>query len=300
MEPLRKLPGLDVAEADPLARALARKAATGMPGAAEGRLLAAGDGWRVLDVVCTSGPDDLPFEERHEWASVSLVHAGTFVCRGARGSSLLAPGALLLGTPGTRFECSHRHGAGDRCLSFQLDPALFERVADDAGARRAAFAADFLPPLRALARATTRARLAPGRGDSLEEIALDLAGEAIRVAARAPGAAPGLRPGDEGRISRLLRELETRFAEPHTLEALARSAGLSRYHFLRTFRRVTGVTPHQWLVRARLRWAAERLAGSRDPVTWIALDAGYEDLSNFIRSFRAELGVSPSRWRAAA
>ena len=75
---------------------------------------------------------------------------------------------------------------------------------------------------------------------------------------------------------------------------------MSPYHFLRTFKRVTGVTPHQWLLRARLREAARRLAASRAPVTDIALDVGFEDLSNFMRSFRAEFGVSPRRYRLAA
>jgi AraC family transcriptional regulator len=88
--------------------------------------------------------------------------------------------------------------------------------------------------------------------------------------------------------------------EPHTLAASARSAGVSRYHFLRTFRSATGVTPHQWLLRARLREAAHRLVTTRTPVTSIALEVGFEDLSNFIRSFRAEFGVSPSRYRGTA
>lgn len=94
--------------------------------------------------------------------------------------------------------------------------------------------------------------------------------------------------------------MESRAEEPHSLTELARTAGLSRYHFLRTFRSVTGVTPHQWLLRARLRDAARRLVTSRAPVTEIALDVGFDDLSNFIRSFRAEFGLSPSRYRAGA
>jgi AraC family transcriptional regulator len=54
------------------------------------------------------------------------------------------------------------------------------------------------------------------------------------------------------------------------------------------------------LLRARLRDAAQRLRTGRDPVTEIALDVGFDDLSNFIRSFRAEFGVSPGRYRAIA
>jgi len=105
---------------------------------------------------------------------------------------------------------------------------------------------------------------------------------------------------DPARIVPVLRQLESRSAEPHTLTELARIAGLSRYHFLRTFKCLTGITPHQWLLRARLRDAAQRLRTGRDPVTEIALDVGFEDLSNFIRSFRAEFGVSPGRYRATA
>ena len=60
------------------------------------------------------------------------------------------------------------------------------------------------------------------------------------------------------------------------------------------------MTPHQWLLRTRLREAAQRLATSRAPVTQVALDVGFDDLSNFIRSFRAEFGVPPSRYRARA
>jgi AraC-like DNA-binding protein len=77
-------------------------------------------------------------------------------------------------------------------------------------------------------------------------------------------------------------------------------AQLSPYHFLRTFRAVTGVTPHQWLLRARLRDAAEQLATTRTPVTNVALDVGFDDLSNFTRSFRAEFGTSPRQYRMAA
>jgi AraC-like DNA-binding protein len=284
-------------DADPLAAALANKAHTGAPGAAQPRIVAAGEGWCVVDVLCTCGPADRPFEERHNAASISLVLAGTFVCRSGFGSSLLSPGSLFLGTAGQAFECSHEHGEGDHCLSFQFDADLFEQLAHDAGAARGAFAHHRLPPLRDLARLTARARAALVRQDSFEEIALELAGAVVEVAGRArrEAAAP---PQHCARIARVLRDLGPRIAEPLTIAGLARTASLSPYHFLRTFKRVTGVTPHQWLLRARLNEAAARLATSRAPVTDIALDVGFEDLSNFINSFRAEFGVSPRRYRA--
>lgn len=284
--------------ADPLAAALRQKAATGATGTLSESRLAAGDGWRVADIVCTSGPRDHPFEERAGAVSVSLVLAGTFVFRSERGESLLSAGSLLLMNAGQTFECSHRHGEGDRCLSFQLDSELFEQVARETGAFFR-FNCNRLPPLRAFAGLAARAKAAMVGRASFEELALGLAAAAVRAACGGEEApAPSAR--DHARITRVLRQLELDTAAHASLAELARVAGISRYHFLRTFKRVTGVTPHQWLLRARLADAANRLATSREPVTGIALDAGFEDLSHFIHSFRAEFGVSPRQYRLAA
>jgi AraC family transcriptional regulator len=286
-------------DADPLAAALRAKAGADSAGATRDREIAAGAGWRVADVVCTCGPRDRPFEERQSGASVSLVISGTFVCRSAHGAALLSAGSLMLVSPGQTFECSHAHGEGDRCLSFQLAPELFERVAHDAGAQCPVFDLQTLPPLRGLASLTARATAAMSDPDTLEEIAVELTGAAVGVAGRARRVPPAPER-HHGRIARVLRRLASHLAEPHSLPDLARNAGLSPYHFLRTFKRVAGVSPHQWLLRARLREAARRLGGGRQPVTEIALDVGFEDLSNFMRAFRAEFGTSPRRYRLAA
>jgi len=89
-------------------------------------------------------------------------------------------------------------------------------------------------------------------------------------------------------------------AEPITLDAGARAAGLSMFHFLRVFSRVLGVTPHQYLVRCRLRHAGRLLAENAESITDIALRVGFGDLSNFVRTFRRAAGVSPGRFRRMA
>ena len=261
------------------------------------RVVAAGDGWRVVDIVCTAGPGDRPYEERQPFASVSLVLGGTFTYRNERGPALLSAGSLLLVDAQRPFECSHKHGEGDRCLSFQFEAALLERIVADAGVSRLGFEHDRVPPLRPLAPLLARAERAIDHPDAIGEIAFELVGAALEVAGttRRTGAPPATR--HSARIAPLLRELEQRSAGPLSLHDLARAARLSPYHFLRTFKAVTGVTPHQWLLRARLRDAARRLTATRDAVTDIALDVGFEDLSNFIRSFRAEFGLSPLRYR---
>jgi AraC-like DNA-binding protein len=88
--------------------------------------------------------------------------------------------------------------------------------------------------------------------------------------------------------------------EPIDLESAAQEAGLSPFHFLRLFRDVLGVTPHQYLVRCRLRRAARLLADDGGSVTDIAFDVGFTDLSNFVRTFHRAAGVSPRGFRQAA
>jgi AraC-like DNA-binding protein len=72
---------------------------------------------------------------------------------------------------------------------------------------------------------------------------------------------------------------------------------MSNFHFLRTFKQVMQVTPHQYILRARLRKAAVQLKKNKDKILEIALDAGFGDLSNFNQAFRTEFGVSPMRFR---
>ena len=68
----------------------------------------------------------------------------------------------------------------------------------------------------------------------------------------------------------------------------------TRYHFLRIFRQVVGVTPHQFLLATRLRQAAMALRSTDDTISGIAFAVGFGDLSTFNAAFRRSLGVSPS------
>jgi AraC-like DNA-binding protein len=284
-------------QTDPLAAALARKAANGAEGEIADIAIASGDGWSVRDIVCTCGPHDRDAEELTSASSVALVLSGSFVVRDRHGISLLSEGSYFLATAGHCFACSHRHGEGDRCLSFRFEPQAFERIAHDAGAAPV-FAHNRLPPLRHLSALTARARRGMGDPGIMDEVAYELAGAALGLAGRSRGSRSPAH--HHGRLTEVVRYMAAHSAAPHKLVGLAGMAHMSPYHFLRTFRAVTGVTPHQWLLRARLREAAERLASTTTPVTNVALDVGFDDLSNFTRSFRAEFGASPRQYRLAA
>lgn len=278
------------------------------------RALAAGAGWSVDDVVCTLGPGDRPYEERHTSACLAIVAAGVFGYRSGNARALMTPGALMLGETGACFECGHRHAAGDRCLSFHYDPAWLDEQAAAAGlapgARR--WRAARVPPVRALAPLVAHAcadALAQERCNALgfggaawDEIALELALATLRVVASSKDALAPATPGAAAaaRVVASLRLIDETPDDAHTLASLASAAGVSEFYFLRTFSAVAGVTPHQYLLRARLRAAALRLAADDEAkIVDVALASGFNDLSNFNAAFRAEFGASPRAWRAA-
>jgi AraC-like DNA-binding protein len=265
------------------------------------RVLASGPGWSVSDVICTAGPHDRPYEERHETVSIAAVTEGTFQYRAAGGRAVLAPGSLLLGNAGACFECGHEHGTGDRCLAFQFAPGVLEEiVAAIPGVRSIAFAVPHLSPQPALIPLLAAAEAARDEdAGALEEIALRLAGAVATAASGSKRPLSVHSRRDERRMSDALRRIEAEAEEPLALADLARDAAMSPYHFLRTFRRVAGMTPHQYLLRTRLNRAAVRLRTSSESISAIAFDVGFGDLSTFNRRFRRFMGCSPGTYRAA-
>lgn len=288
-----------------LDRALAQRTSDGTPGGLAIRPLAAGRGWTVDDVICTSGPDDRSFEEQHTRFRIVLVVAGSFQCRSTTGRALLSPGSLLLGNDGQCFECGHDHGSGDRCVSFSYTPEYFERLAADAGVRggRPDFRTLRVPPLRVLAPLVAQAcaglvsREPSATTVSWEEISLEAAVRTIQLARGLSSSPTDAPPNAVSRVTRVVRTIDRHSDAMLTLGRMADSVGLSPYHFLRAFERVTGVTPHQYVLRARLREAALRLIGEPAKIVDIVLDCGFGDVSNFNRAFRTEFGVSPRAYR---
>jgi len=288
-----------------LKRALGRRAESGGEAGLTDRVLARGEGWIVRDVICTSGPGDRAFEEQHSAVYIAVVAAGTFEYRSGLGRQLLTPGSLLLGNPGQRFECGHAHAAGDRCVSFGYSPEFFERVTANRGlrGRGALLMALRVPAVREVAPLVARACV--GLSDELSDLAWEEL--AVGMAARVVGllANGGVNQGDAparavARVTEAVREIEAAPGEAFTLAKLARGAGMSPYYFLRSFEQVSGTTPHQYILRVRLREAAERLVAEESKILDVALDCGFGDVSNFNRTFRAEFGCSPRAYRRAS
>lgn len=252
-----------------------------------------------MDVICASGPADKPFEEQHDGVSIAAVMRGSFQYRTRQGSAVLAPGALLLGNAGACYQCGHEHGTGDRCLAFHMTPQCYEEaVAATGGARSMTLSRASLPPLPQLVAVLADAQSARDDDDAeaFNEIRMRLATTvATLLTPRARQRAPSAQ--DERRITAALRHIEAHAEDKLGVATLARVAAMSPYHFLRTFRQVTGVTPHQFILRTRLYRAALRLRTGNERIAAIAFDCGFNDLSTFNHRFRRMVGVAPGDYR---
>jgi AraC-like DNA-binding protein len=252
----------------------------------------------VSDFRCTAVAGDKPFTERYGCHSISYVRKGSFGCQTRGRSFELVAGSILVGHPGDEFTCIHDHACGDECLSFFLDPELVEAIGDRTEVWRVG-AAPPLPELMVLGELAQAA--ADGRGDiGLDEVGQLFANRFVEVVSGRPRAQVTATARDRRRAVETALWIDTHSHQEIDLDGAAGQAGISPFHFLRLFSSVLGVTPHQYLVRSRLRHAARRLADTDRSVTDIAYDVGFGDLSNFVRTFHRAAGVSPRRFREAS
>jgi AraC-like DNA-binding protein len=252
----------------------------------------------VSDFRCSAGPGDKPFAELHRRHSISYVRKGSFGlhCRGK--FSELVAGSVLIGHPGDEYTSTHDHVCGDECLSFFLGAELVEAIGDSPAAWQIGSAPP-LPELMVLGELAQAA--ADGSSDiGLGEIGQVLASRFVEVASGKPRKAGPDAVRDRRRAVETALWIDANSHREIDLEDAAAQAGISPFHFLRLFSDVLGVTPHQYLVRSRLRHAARRLADDDSPITDIAYDVGFGDLSNFVRTFHRAAGASPLRFRQAS
>jgi AraC-like DNA-binding protein len=252
----------------------------------------------VSDFRCSAVPGDKPFVEQHGCHSISFVRKGSFGYQSRGRSHDLVAGSFLIGTPGAEFTCTHDHFCGDECLSFFFSPELVDAV----GSASAVWDVGATPPLAEL---MVLGELAQAAADGRSDIGLDEVGhllaqrlvEVVSGKARKPARVTAR---DRRRAVEAALWLEANAHREIELEDAARQAAVSPFHFLRLFASVLGVTPHQYLLRSRLRRAARQLVDDDKPVTDVAYDVGFNDLSNFVRTFHRAAGVSPLKFRQAS
>jgi AraC family transcriptional regulator len=266
------------------------------------RLIAREPQWSLTEYVCSAGPHDRTFEERHDRVSIALVISGTFRYRTDTGEGILYPGAFLLGNAGSCYECGHEHSHGDRCLALHLDRELIEEIAlGSSASSHYYFRTAILPAVPDLAPITASIQQSamPQMKLALEEAVLTAVGTVMRVEASNYTPPRGPKPAATRRMAAVFNYIDARLGSDLSLAELSAQVAMSKYHFIRTFKHTSGITPHQYILGRRIRTAATALRATKEPVTRIALDYGFGDLSTFNHCFRRVMGATPTAYRAS-
>lgn len=108
---------------------------------------------------------------------------------------------------------------------------------------------------------------------------------------------PPVSPGDENAVNRALAYLQTHFAEPVTVDSLARDAHMSTAYFSRLFKKKTGSSPYEYLIRYRIDQAKYLLRSTGSSIEEVAYASGFGSASNFVYTFTRRTGMPPGKFR---
>jgi AraC-like DNA-binding protein len=111
---------------------------------------------------------------------------------------------------------------------------------------------------------------------------------------------PPIAPATLADLRRAHDLIDRDYAEALDLDAMAREAGYSKYHFARTFAMAYGETPRAYLTRRRVERAKNLLRTANLSVTEVCFLVGFESLGSFSSLFRRLVGQSPSAYRASS
>lgn len=266
-------------------------------------VLAKNSTMQVIDYRCDAGPHDTPFAEVHESFCIAYVRKGSFGYRLRGEAHELVAGSIMVGHAGDEFVCTHdHHGCGDECLAFHFTPQMAEAFIEGDRTRQQAWRVGCVPPLPELMVMGELAQaVAEGKSQiGMDEIATLFTSRFMDVVSGHECKSTATTARDRRRAVEAALWIDAQAHQEIDLQTVARAADLSPFHFLRVFAQTLNVTPHQYLVRSRLRRAARLLADEEHSITDIAIDVGFNDLSNFVRTFHRAAGVSPRQFRLAA
>jgi AraC-like DNA-binding protein len=238
--------------------------------------------------------EDQAYEARADVFRASFVEEGQFNLEVGDGRWRVDAGDVMLSHPGMRFRASFEgKGFNDRCISLIYLAADDERF--DAARR---WERSGRPVLRASNRLRYLRWMLQRGGEGSPMLAEYCASEIFREPEEQTPSALYREQKFAWyaeRIHAARERLAAEFAREHTVSALARSVGMSMFHFTRVFTDLVGRPPHRYLMDMRLDAAVAMLEQGRN-VTDTCFACGFNNLSHFSRSFTKRYAVPPSRF----
>ena len=262
--------------------------------------------WQILEdrvrEVRAETPDD---------CHVVSIGLGTMNCRYAVSGrtvqdGITAAGVLHVTEPAVASHCVFRGPA--ETLHLHVPNSLIAECCRDLGGQSAVLRSEPAltrdPLVEQLGRALLRVEdvgepFGPLYADSISIAIVTrlLAAARQRVASERP-ASERRKPGlPKWRLKRAVDYVEARLAEPVSLADMASAAGLSRMHFAAQFKAITGLRPHEYLLRRRIERAQEMLLRDERSLVEIALSVGFQTQSHFAMVFKRFAGNPPRVWR---
>jgi AraC family transcriptional regulator len=200
--------------------------------------------------------------------------------------------------------CAHDEPTDD--MYIRVDQRLLDEVAAEAGVDggQVEITSNFGvqdPTIQHLVEALVRERVSPGLGGPLYTQAL-VNQLAIHLVRHHSGQAPPSPPDGPHAIGDQQLRAALEFIHDHlgsnlSLREVAGVAHLSPHHFSRSFKRATGMAPHQYVLRQRVELARRLLSRSRMSIAEVAAHAGFYDQSHLAAHFKRVFGVPPAALR---
>jgi AraC-like DNA-binding protein len=233
----------------------------------------------------------------HEQFGIGIIYRGAQRSLSGRGVVEAGPGDVITVNPGEVHDGMPIGGAGRAWRILYLSPTLVAQAAEDIGdghLRRYEFPHPALSDKRLARRVDGLfAAITDEGGVGCEERLLTLLADALHER----GLPMPARPTPD-RIKPAQDMIDGDPAMPVSLADLAAACGLSRFQLVRAFARVTGLTPHAYLVQRRVA-LARRLIARHTPLAEAAVEAGFADQSHMSRVFARTYGLSPGVYAAA-